>query len=135
MDEQMFCFQCEQAAQRDCLYRSGRCVREISADTAAAQDRLTGALISVCGASSSAKAVLRLRSRHLLLMQGLFTTITNVNFDEHTVGPADREASTPPVRALPSSTMIWQQLWQEPDPDVRSLKCVCAVQPAGHGRL
>ena len=45
MDEQMFCFQCEQAAHcTACTGKAGVCGK--SADTAAAQDRLTGALIS-----------------------------------------------------------------------------------------
>ena len=44
MDEQMFCFQCEQAANGTaCTGRAGVCGK--SAPTAAAQDRLTGALI------------------------------------------------------------------------------------------
>ena len=48
MDEQMFCFQCEQAAGcTACTGRSGVCGK--SAETAAAQDRLTGALIAFAG--------------------------------------------------------------------------------------
>ena len=46
MDEQMFCFQCEQAAGcTACTGAAGVCGK--SAETAAAQDRLTGALIGV----------------------------------------------------------------------------------------
>ena len=45
MDEQMFCFQCEQAAGcTACTGAAGVCGK--SAETAAAQDRLTGALIA-----------------------------------------------------------------------------------------
>ena len=45
MDELMFCYQCEQAANcTACTGRAGVCGK--SADTAAAQDRLTGALIT-----------------------------------------------------------------------------------------
>ena len=44
MDEQMFCYQCEQAAHGvGCTGRAGVCGK--SAETADAQDRLTGALI------------------------------------------------------------------------------------------
>ena len=47
MDE-MFCYQCEQAANcTACTGKAGVCGK--SADTAAAQDRLTGALISYAG--------------------------------------------------------------------------------------
>ena len=45
MDEQMFCFQCEQAPGcTACTGAAGVCGK--SAETAAAQDRLTGALMS-----------------------------------------------------------------------------------------
>ena len=44
MDEQMFCYQCEQAAHGiGCTGKAGVCGK--SAETADAQDRLTGALI------------------------------------------------------------------------------------------
>ena len=47
MDEQMFCFQCEQAAGcTACTGAAGVCGK--SAETAAAQDRLTGALAGCC---------------------------------------------------------------------------------------
>ena len=79
MDEQMFCFQCEQAAGcTACTGAAGVCGK--SAETAAAQDRLTGALIAFAGqliAAGRGPAPEQAR----LLMQGLFTTITNVNFD------------------------------------------------------
>ena len=74
MDEQMFCFQCEQAAHcTACTGKAGVCGK--SADTAAAQDRLTGALISYASqliGEGRAPAP----EQALLLMEGLFTTIT-----------------------------------------------------------
>ena len=83
MDEQMFCFQCEQAAGcTACTGAAGVCGK--SAETAAAQDRLTGALIAFAGqliAAGRGPAPEQAR----LLMQGLFTTITNVDFDPQTV--------------------------------------------------
>ena len=119
MDEQMFCFQCEQAANGTaCTGRAGVCGK--SAPTAAAQDRLTGALIRYAEqliGEGRAPAP----EQALLLMQGLFTTITNVNFDEHTVGQLIEKIHA----ACPGTAEDYdmQQLWQEPDPDVRSLKC------------
>ena len=119
MDEQMFCFQCEQAANGTaCTGRAGVCGK--SAPTAAAQDRLTGALIRYAEqliGEGRAPAP----EQALLLMQGLFTTITNVNFDEHTVGQLIEKihAACPGI----AEDYDMQQLWQEPDPDVRSLKC------------
>ena len=119
MDEQMFCFQCEQAANGTaCTGRAGVCGK--SAPTAAAQDRLTGALIRYAEqliGEGRAPAP----EQALLLMQGLFTTITNVNFDEHTVGQLIEKihAACPGI----AEDYDMQQLWQEPDPDVLSLKC------------
>ena len=119
MDKQMFCFQCEQAANGTaCTGRAGVCGK--SAPTAAAQDRLTGALIRYAEqliGEGRAPAP----EQALLLMQGLFTTITNVNFDEHTVGQLIEKihAACPGI----AEDYDMQQLWQEPDPDVRSLKC------------
>ena len=61
MDEQMFCFQCEQAAGcTACTGAAGVCGK--SAETAAAQDRLTGALIAFAG-SSSRRGAARPRNR------------------------------------------------------------------------
>ena len=83
MDEQMFCFQCEQAAGcTACTGAAGVCGK--SAETAAAQDRLTGALIAFAGqliAAGRGPAPEQAR----LLMQGLFTTITNANFDKESI--------------------------------------------------
>ena len=118
MDELMFCFQCEQAANcTACTGKAGVCGK--SADTAAAQDRLTGALIAYAGqliADGRSPAP----EQALLLMQGLFTTITNVNFDADTV-----EALTQKVHAACPAVALdydMQRLWHDPDPDVRSLK-------------
>ena len=94
MDEQMFCFQCEQAAGcTACTGAAGVCGK--SAETAAAQDRLTGALIAFAGqliAAGRGPAPEQAR----LLMQGLFTTITNVNFDPAVVHPAPTMRPSPP---------------------------------------
>ena len=48
MDEMMFCYQCEQAANcTACTGKAGVCGK--SAETADAQDKLTGALIGFAG--------------------------------------------------------------------------------------
>ena len=118
MDELMFCFQCEQAANcTACTGKAGVCGK--SADTAAAQDRLTGALITYAGqliADGRSPAP----EQAMLLMQGLFTTITNVNFDAGTVDELTEKVHA----ACPAVALDYdmQRLWHEPDPDVRSLK-------------
>ena len=100
MDEQMFCFQCEQAAGcTACTGAAGVCGK--SAETAAAQDWLTGALIAFAGqliAAGRGPAPEQAR----LLMQGLFTTITNVNFDPRPWGSSStwstgRRSGWPPA--------------------------------------
>ena len=117
MDEKMFCFQCEQAAHcTACTGSAGVCGK--SAETAAAQDRLTGALIRYAGQLLSEEAAPQ-PDQAMLLMQGLFTTITNVNFDPQTV-----DQLTQKVRAACPGAQDYdmQKLWHEPDEDVRSLK-------------
>lgn len=118
MDEQMFCFQCEQAAHcTACTGKAGVCGK--SADTAAAQDRLTGALISYASqliGEGRAPAP----EQALLLMEGLFTTITNVNFDPQTVDQLTESVHA----ACPGIGFDYDManLWHEPDEDIRSLK-------------
>ena len=119
MDEQMFCFQCEQAAGcTACTGAAGVCGK--SAETAAAQDRLTGALIAFAGQLIAAgRGPTPEQAR--LLMQGLFTTITNVNFDPAAVDALTRRVHDASPGTGPDYDM--QALWREPDADRRSLKC------------
>lgn len=113
MDEQMFCFQCEQAAHcTACTGKAGVCGK--SADTAAAQDRLTGALISYASqliGEGRAPAP----EQALLLMEGLFTTITNVNFDPQTVDQLTESIHA----ACPGIGFDYDManLWHEPELD------------------
>ena len=118
MDERMFCFQCEQAAGcTACTGAAGVCGK--SAETAAAQDRLTGALITYAGQLVDVGRA-PAPEQALLLMQGLFTTITNVNFDAATVDALTKKVHAACPAVAPDYDM--QRLWHEPDPDVRSLK-------------
>ena len=129
MDEAMFCFQCEQAANcTACTGKAGVCGK--SAETAAAQDRLTGALISYAGqlvGEGRAPAP----EQALLLMEGLFTTITNVNFDPQTVDQLTETVHA----ACPGIGFDYdmQKLWHEPDEDIRSLKSFVLFSLRGMG--
>lgn len=79
MDQQMFCFQCEQTAGcAGCMGKAGVCGK--SAGLAKLQDELTGALIGMARATEGRKDP----GRHTwhLIIEGLFATVTNVNFDE-----------------------------------------------------
>ena len=79
MEQQMFCFQCEQTAGcAGCTGRAGVCGK--TAQTARLQDQLTGALIGL--ARSTAGDTRPTGDTWRLLIEGLFATLTNVNFDD-----------------------------------------------------
>ena len=81
MSDNMFCFQCEQTAGcTGCTGKAGVCGK--SADVAGLQDKLTGALIGLARAASGNTPS---PSTHRAMIEGLFTTITNVNFNEETI--------------------------------------------------
>ena len=74
MDEMMFCYQCEQAANcTACTGKAGVCGK--SAETADAQDKLTGALIGFATLLLDIGRPIQ-PPQALLLTEGLFTTIT-----------------------------------------------------------
>ena len=79
---EMFCFQCEQTAGcRGCTGKAGVCGK--TADIAKLQDELTGALVGLSRAADNTPDVNEGTWR--LMIEGLFTTITNVNFNEKTL--------------------------------------------------
>ena len=79
----MFCFQCEQTAGcAGCTSAAGVCGKK--APTARLQDELTGALVGLARtvrASESGAAAVRPATDDLV-MEGLFATVTNVDFDD-----------------------------------------------------
>ncbi len=76
--DNMFCFQCEQTAGcKSCSGKAGVCGKKDS--TARLQDELTGALI---GLARIAQNNPPLASTHGVLLESLFATVTNVNFDD-----------------------------------------------------
>ena len=77
----MFCFQCEQTAEcTGCIGSAGVCGK--TKEVAKLQDELTGALIALSKASDSNS---RTEYTDKLIIEGLFTTVTNVNFSEETM--------------------------------------------------
>ena len=82
MKAQMFCFQCEQTAGcKGCTGAAGVCGKK--AEIAGLQDQLTGALVGLARATSGNTQPTE--NTYKLLIKGLFTTITNVNFNEVTI--------------------------------------------------
>lgn len=81
MTEKMFCFQCEQTAGCSaCKGKAGVCGK--TADVANLQDELTGALIDLARIVRSTGSNPDIDR---LTMEALFTTVTNVNFNEATI--------------------------------------------------
>ena len=83
MDNKMFCFQCEQTAGcSGCTGAQGVCGK--SASTARLQDELTGALIGIARASEGNEHLIN-ENTDRIIIEGLFSTITNVNFNDETL--------------------------------------------------
>ena len=129
MENKMFCFQCEQTAGcAGCTGRAGVCGK--TADAARLQDALTGALIGLARAADNNPDVNMLTWR--LMIEGLFTTVTNVNFNEKTIRALIDRVHAEKARLVPNcaactaacgrtSDYDMAQLWNAPE-DIRSLK-------------
>ena len=130
MGNQMFCFQCEQTAGcKACTGGAGVCGKK--ADTAELQDKLTGALIGLAKATEGNEELVTSET-HKLVLEALFTTITNVNFNNETIATlidrvkAEKERLVPRCFGCSSACgrnddYDMQRLWNA-DEDIRSLK-------------
>jgi len=76
VDTKMFCFQCEQAAGGKSCTKVGVCGK--SPEVSNEQDELIGALVGLARAAGGKSPG---KGADELMMQGLFATLTNVNFD------------------------------------------------------
>lgn len=87
----MFCFQCEQTAKcTGCTGAAGVCGKK--EDTARIQDRLTGSLIGLARATENNLHLVS-DTTAAVVVEGLFATLTNVNFDNDALTAiADRVA-------------------------------------------
>lgn len=106
----MFCFQCEQTAQGKGCTTTGVCGKK--PNTANLQDELTNSLIELanCGEKNETNTE--------LLIEGLFTTITNVNFDNTSIIAFIRKVKD---RINCDKTFDINSVWTA-DEDIRSLK-------------
>ena len=77
----MFCFQCQQAAGNKGCFNTGVCGKQPS--TSKLQDDLVYELIRLAEVADRHDA--RTRESDRLLIDGLFTTLTNVNFDDRAI--------------------------------------------------
>ena len=124
----MFCFQCEQTAGcTGCTGNAGVCGK--SADVANLQDELTGELIGLAKGCFHHPG-----DEHTteLIIEALFTTITNVNFNEETVKEMIERVRQEKARISPgcitcasrcgdTDAYEMKAIW-EADEDIRSLK-------------
>ena len=128
MEKNMFCFQCEQTAGcNGCTGKRGVCGK--TADVAKAQDELTGALIGLaktCGNNPKTADTDR------VIIEGLFTTLTNVSFNEETIRVMIERVEEEKNRIAPgcgtcvakcgnTDNYDMEQIWNA-DEDIRSLK-------------
>ena len=121
MDKKMFCFQCEQTVGcTGCTGNAGVCGKK--ADTAKLQDELTGALISLAKAADSTETISKRTGQTII--EGLFTTVTNVSFDNAAIENMIQKVRAEKERLAPDCRIKeydLQQLWNANE-DIRSLK-------------
>ncbi len=124
----MFCFQCEQTAGcSGCTKNVGVCGK--TANTANLQDKLTGALIGLAKACGNNQ---KTENTDRIIIEGLFTTVTNVNFNDNTLEEMIEKVHREKERIAPGCAACisrcdstddynMDELWNS-DEDIRSLK-------------
>ena len=123
----MFCFQCEQTAKGVGCTAGGVCGKK--ADTANLQDVLTGELIGLARAADGNTPT---ESTHKAMIDGLFTTVTNVNFNDDDILRQIEIIKEEKVKLIPkcddcasacsrNDVYDMARLWEDNE-DVRSLK-------------
>lgn len=122
--KEMFCFQCEQTAGvKGCSGKAGVCGKQNH--TANIQDELTVALIELAQVANEYK---KTKDTDRLMLEGLFTTVTNVSFDDESTQKLIEEIKNVKDSLLPEGykdkfdfnfnmSLVWND-----DEDIRSLK-------------
>jgi len=112
---EMFCFQCEQTAGGKGCTRGGVCGKK--AETANLQDALIGELVALAHCPEE----LRTPEMDTLVENALFTTLTNVNFDDVSIGVMTEKVRKAREACGRAEAYALERVWQAPE-DVRSLK-------------
>lgn len=113
----MFCFQCEQTAGgTGCTGKAGVCGK--TAGAAELQDELTGALIGLARVTDADNVSETVRR---LIIEGLFTTVTNVNFNEETINALTEKVRAENKRHGGGEEYDMKLVWNDNE-DIRSLK-------------
>lgn len=129
MENKMFCYQCEQTAGCSaCTGNAGVCGKK--SGTAKLQDELTGALVGLARATEGSTVLAD--STYQAIIEGLFTTITNVSFDDDSIREMIKKVRAEKQKLVPNCSTCgspcgrndeydMNQLW-DADEDIRSLK-------------
>ncbi len=138
MTENMFCFQCEQTAGcTGCTGKAGACGK--TAEQAALQDTLSGALIGLARAINGEAQTTE--TTWETMFEGLFATVTNVDFDEEALRRLIARVREEKEKLLPSCKVCREPcgrsedydmtlLWKEQE-DIRSLKSLILLGVRG----
>ena len=119
MTDKMFCFQCEQTAGcTGCTGNAGVCGKR--AETAELQDKLTGALVGLARAAEGNGDMVT-KDTDRLIIEGLFATITNVNFNDETVSALIDRVHAEKDRLVPSCLSCASICGRNEDYDMRSI--------------
>lgn len=128
MEKQMFCYQCEQTAGcSGCTGKAGVCGK--TARTAGLQDELTGALIGLARTCTSNP---KTENTDRLILEGLFATVTNVNFDDEAIERLINKVRAEKEQIAPGCAVCeakcgntdeydMKRIWEAQE-DIRSLK-------------
>ena len=130
MEQKMFCYQCEQTVGcTACTGAAGVCGKK--AGTAKLQDELTGALIGLARAVDGNEDLVTEKT-DALMIESLFMTLTNVNFDDGRIQAQIDRVHREQGRMIPRCAVCaspcgrnedynMEQLWQAEE-NIRSLK-------------
>lgn len=134
----MFCFQCEQTAGgKGCQGMAGVCGKK--ADTAVLLDELTGTLISLAQAVKDGENT---PETDKIIIDGLFSAITNVSFDSEVIKTKVEKAQAMLDTLVPkcnccdcgcgTGSYMMNDLWTANE-DIRSLKTLILLGLRGMG--
>ena len=119
MTNKMFCYQCEQTAGcAGCTGNAGVCGKR--AETAELQDKLTGALVGLARAAEGNGDMVT-KDTDRLIIEGLFATITNVNFNDETLSALIDRVHAEKDRLVPSCLSCSSVCGRNEDYDMRSI--------------
>ena len=118
MENKMFCFQCEQTAGcTACTGNAGVCGKK--SETAALQDELTGALVGLARAARGDTEPDE--NTYKALIEGLFTTVTNVSFDDGAIQRQIEAVRKEKERLVPQCSSCGVPCGQNNDFDMKEI--------------